>query len=81
MDQFPELPPTLTIPEGAKRWGCSPGKLRSLIKKGIIPAIKPGNRILIRVDEGDSWWRTSGKELVNAVSIRRPRRKKALFTT
>lgn len=71
--QLPELPPTLTIPEGAKRWMCSPNKLRAAIAKGELPAIKPGNKILIRIDEGDSWWRSSGKELVKAGSRRRRR--------
>ena len=66
--QLPELPPTLTIPEGAARWGCSQNKLRAAITKGELPAIMPGKKILIRIDEGDSWWRSSGKKLIKTCS-------------
>ncbi|EKD33701.1 MAG: hypothetical protein ACD_75C02623G0007 [uncultured bacterium] len=69
--QLPELPPTLTIPEGAIRWGCSEGKLRIAISKGELKAIMPGKKILINLDEGDSWWRSSGEKLIKVGSRRK----------
>lgn len=64
MDQ-PPLPVTITIPEGCARWGVSRNTLLRKIKEGRIKAYKPGQTILVDLDEGDSWYRTSGEHLVD----------------
>lgn len=71
----PPLPNAITIPEACVRWGVSRNTLIRRIEEGKLKAYKPGQNILIDVDEGDSWWRTSGEKLVkNNAGSRRKRR-------
>lgn len=65
------LPETVTIPNGATRWGVSKDTLRRAIRIGALKAYKPGKEILIDVSEGDSWWRSSGAKLIKVGSRRR----------
>lgn len=61
----PPLPNTITIPEGVIRYGVSRNTILRRVAEGRFKSYKPGSRILIDVDDADSWYRTSGEKLVD----------------
>ena len=42
-------PACLRIADVAERWSCSPGKVRSLIKSGDLPALRLGTMLRVPV--------------------------------
>lgn len=43
-----DLEPTLTIPQLAQRWQCSPDSVRRMIARGELKAVRIGRLIRIR---------------------------------
>lgn len=65
------LPETISVNEAAKRWLCSPGRIRKAVKAGELKAYQTGKAVLIDVNEGDSWFRRSGEKLIKKPTSRR----------
>lgn len=69
------LPETVTISEGAARWGVGHSTLRRAIKRGDLQVYRPGRRVLIDIVSGDLWWKESGSRVRGAVKSPSRRRR------
>jgi len=47
----PPTPPTFSVASLAKRWGCSPGHIYNMIRKGQLQAFQIGKLHRIRAEE------------------------------
>ena len=49
----------IPIPEAAARYHCSQKTVRRAIQSGKLTAYKPGREILVDIESGDAWFKST----------------------